>query len=281
MLIHTFLHLPGIGPATEWALWERGIATWEHLAKTLPRLGFPVSLSAELYASRDRLARGDADWFHARLPPSERWRLFADFRERALFLDIETTGLSPASGGYLTVVGTYDGREYRAFIRGKNLHQLPRELERYRLLVTYNGARFDVPFLEAELGPVVRHMAHIDLMYPLRRLGLRGGLKKVEQEAGLARPSALEGLDGYDAVRMWEEYQRGHREALDTLVRYNAEDVVVLEGLAVRVYNSLAGALPLGVKPLAEPPRPHLDLPFSIEVVERLKAQKGVSLDHP
>lgn len=281
MLTHTFLHLPGIGPATERALWQWGIATWEHLARALERWGHSSGgmglVSTALQESQTRLALGDASWFHPRLPGGERWRLFADFREKAVFLDIETTGLSPGPGGYLTVVGVYDGCVYRPFIRGKDLHLLPQELMRYRLLVTFNGARFDAPFLEAELGPVLCHMAHLDLLYPLRRLGLGGGLKAVQRQVDLPRPSDLEGLDGYDAVLMWREYQQGNREALDTLVRYNAEDVVVLEGLAVLVYNAFVKGLPLAVPPLPMPSRPRLDLPYSKEVVERLKARKALA----
>ncbi|MFN3974139.1 MAG: ribonuclease H-like domain-containing protein [Dehalococcoidia bacterium] len=281
MLTHTFLHLPGVGPDTERALWSGGITTWEFLDRALKRWSRSTSeislVAAVLRESQARLTLGDAGWFHPRLPSREQWRLFADFREKAVFLDIETTGLSPGADGYLTVVGVYDGREYRPFIRGKDLHLLPRELVRYRLLVTFNGARFDAPFLEAELGPVLRHMAHIDLLYPLRRLGYRGGLKAVQRQVGLARPSDLEGLEGYDAVLMWGEYQRGNRGALDTLVRYNAEDVVVLESLAVFMYNASVKKLPLAVPPLPTPPRPRLDLPYSREVVERLKARKGLA----
>jgi len=261
MLTHTFLHLPGITPFTERALWGQGITTWEQLQRALPFSLAPSPLAHALEESRRRLAQGDARWFSDRLPFWERWRLFADFRGWAAFLDIETTGLSPERGGYVTVVGVYDGREYRPFIRGHNLHLFPREAQRYRLLVTFNGRRFDLPFLEAEFGPALGHVAHVDLLYPLRRLGLRGGLKRIQQAVGLARPTDLEGLGGFHAVLLWRAYQRGDRDALSTLVRYNAEDTVVLEGLMVLVYNALAARLPLGVKPLPFPPRPPLDLP--------------------
>lgn len=121
------------------------------------------------------------------------------------------------------------------------------------------------------MGPVLEGLAHLDIMYPLRRLGYRGGLKGVEVLTGLARPSALQGLGGYDAVRLWRLHQRGHRGALPTLVRYNAEDVVSLLPLAVLVYNEMVCQLPLPVCPLEPPPRPFLDLPYDAELVDWLR----------
>ena len=41
-----------------------------------------------------RLACRDAAFFKPHLPAKEAWRLYSEFADRALFLDIETTGLS-------------------------------------------------------------------------------------------------------------------------------------------------------------------------------------------
>jgi uncharacterized protein YprB with RNaseH-like and TPR domain len=273
MLRNTFLHLPGVGPGTERRLWLEGVLTWEDaLAHPLPWLGEWQRrwLCAGLVESLERLRVEDAAYFHRRLPAGERWRALAEFAHQAVCLDIETTGLA-FGPGHITVIGLYDGREYMAFVRGYNLHRFPKVVQRYRLLITYNGLRFDVPFIEAEMGPVLEGLAHLDIMYPLRRLGYRGGLKGVEVLTGLARPSALQGLSGYDAVRLWRLHQRGHRGALPTLIRYNAEDVVSLLPLAVLVYNEMVCQLPLPVCPLEPPPRPFLDLPYDAELVEWLR----------
>ncbi len=275
MLRHTFLHLSGVGPRTERRLWQEGVTTWqEALSHPLPflarwqrewvREGLAVSLR--------RLEQGDALFFAQRLPPADRWRLLADFAHQAACLDIETTGLERGRA-YITVIGLYDGHRYKAFVRGENLEDFRHEIGRYRLIITYNGLRFDLPFIEAEMGPVLSGLAHLDIMYPLRRLGYRGGLKRVEESTGLARPSGLQGLQGYDAVRLWHLHLRGHRGALPTLVRYNAEDVVALWPLAALAYNELLAQLPVPASAMAVPPRPCLDLPYDRELVEWLLSQ--------
>ncbi len=273
MLEHTFLHLAGVGHSVERSFWENGIFTWQdalsscHLSVGQCYLG---DLRPEIDQSLTRLAAGDARYFHLRLPAYERWRLFNDFADRAVCLDIETTGLFIGESP-ITMIGLYDGREYKAFVRGQNLEQFPDEIRRYGLVVTYNGCRFDIPFIQAEMGPVLEDLAHLDIMYPLRRLGYRGGLKVIEQRTHLARPSALDGLSGYDAVVMWRLYQQGHRGALESLIRYNAEDVADLLPLAILAYNRLVLELPVNVTPMPMPPRPLLDLPYDSDLVEWLK----------
>ena len=60
-----------------------------------------------------------------------------------------------------------------------------------------NGATFDVPFLQTAF-PRFKPLAHLDLRYPLRRLGLTGGLKEIERTAGIKRPRHLREVDGFD-----------------------------------------------------------------------------------
>lgn len=273
MLEHTFLHISGIGEATERRLWKQGILTWQDALAcpgTLPKRCRLLDLEAAVRDSVGRLQAEDAYYFHLRLPSGERWRLFREFANRAVCLDIETTGISYGPD-CITVIGLHDGQEYKPFIRGQNLHQFASEIRRYDLVITYNGQRFDVPFIEWEMGPVLEGLAHLDVMYPLRRLGYRGGLKGVEGYTGLSRPSSLCGLDGYDAVRLWNLHQRGHRGALETLVRYNAEDVASLLPLSALSYNLLAQRLPISLPPLPACQRPSLDLPYDGELVEWLK----------
>ena len=277
MLKHTFLHLPGVGHATERLLWEHGILTWQDALRSSRfslkwcQLG---DLHPGLQESLTRLESTDAYYFHRRLPAREQWRLFRDFSNEAVCLDIETTGLSPDSG-YITMIGLCDGREYKAFVRGRNLDQFRTEIRRYALVITYNGQRFDLPFIQAEMGPVLEGTANLDIMYALRRLGYRGGLKVVERQTGLTRPSDLQELSGYDAVLLWRLHQRGHRGTLETLVRYNAEDVAVLLPLAALTYNLLARQLPCEAPLAAVPSRPVVDLPYDRDLVESLRHSRA------
>ena len=273
MLRNTFLHLPGIGYAYERQLWESGVLTWDDFmgAPSLPSAlsGRREGLLPLVEESLARHESGDAAYFGRTLPQREVWRLYADYRDNAAFLDIETTGLSPYSS-YLTLVGILDRDEYRGFVRDDNLLDLREALEQYDLVVTYNGASFDLPYVEHSFGSVFRHVAHLDLMYPLRRLGYGGGLKRIEARLGVGRPSELSGLSGYDAVRMWRMWTMGSAAALETLVRYNAEDVASLPALADLVYNRSAEELWPRLPRLEPSPRHDIDLPYDPAIVAAL-----------
>jgi len=103
------------------------------------------------------------------------------------------------------------------------------EFEKYDFLVTFNGARFDLPFIRREFPQADLDKLHADLMYPLRRISLTGGLKKIEVELGITRSEDVAGITGFDAVRLWHQYERGDQEALELLLEYNRADIVNLE----------------------------------------------------
>ncbi len=87
---------------------------------------------------------------------------------------------------------------------------------------------------------------HIDLRFPLARLGFKGGLKKIEEQFGIERSPRTKGLDGWDAVRLWREYEEGSNEALEVLLEYNREDIKNLEPLMKFVVGEMSGRLGLG-----------------------------------
>ena len=97
MLRHTFIHLPGVGPHRERALWQQGILDWNHFLEAaenrLLRQRIYESALPLVRQSLDAAAAGDLGFFRSCLPSRETWRLYPDFSDQALFLDIETTGL--------------------------------------------------------------------------------------------------------------------------------------------------------------------------------------------
>lgn len=236
MLEQCFLHLPGVGPAFCARLAQAGIRTWaEALERPLPcGPAKAEALRRELGLSQERLAAGDACWFGDRLTPAEQWRLFPHFRHKAAYVDIETTGLS-RDDDVITTIALYDGERVRTYVRGANLEAFADDILPYTLLITWNGRGFDAPLLRRGLRiPLDTSgcMAHLDLLPVYRKLGLRGGLKGVEQALGIDREE-LDGVDGWAAVRLWREYERnGDKRVLETLLAYNAADVLSLEYLA-------------------------------------------------
>jgi len=230
----TFLHLPGIGPVTESELWLRGFRDWSNLRST-PRGASSrrlerAQIEAQLDQSEAALAERRVEWFARRLPNAEAWRLYPTFHAETAFLDIETTSLSPFEG-IVTVVSVHGAGKTRSFVADDDLEELPAYLQRFKILGTFNGLRFDVPFLQARFPTLLPPPAHIDLRYLLYRIGYAGGLKRIEQTLGLGDRSGVEGIGGLDAVRLWEAYRRGQNEALERLIRYNRADTVNLEPL--------------------------------------------------
>lgn len=235
MLENTFLHLPGIGPRRERWLWEHGCLDWHRFLAALEAgeigRGTFTTLSPIVSQSIAALAAGDAGFFSARLPGRELWRLYPNFARQALFLDIETTGLS-AYGDEVTLIGALGGGRLALFINGINLDEFPAYVAQFPLLVTFNGSLFDVPFLRAHFPAARLDQAHLDLRFALASLGYKGGLKVVERRLGLARAAEIQGVDGFEAVRLWHRYRRGDRAALRKLALYNLTDVVNLVDLA-------------------------------------------------
>ena len=234
MLRATFQHLSGVGPVTEANLWRAGVTDWSELRARERELGvgpsFVGRLERELAASERAYAEHDAAWFGRRLSEGEHWRLYPEFARETAFLDIETTSLSPYEG-IVTVVGVHGGGATRSFVAGDNLEELPAYLRRFPILATFNGRRFDVPFLVAAFPYLAPPPVHIDLRFLFYRLGIAGGLKRIEGRLGIGERTGVEGVNGLDAVRLWQRYRRGDRPALDTLVRYNRADTVNLEPL--------------------------------------------------
>ena len=217
-----------------------------------------------------KLSDGDVRYFRDALPKGELWRLYPDFFENTGFLDIETTGLD-RNYSELTLIGVADKHGYSSFVSGENLEEFRDAIDKYDLIVTFNGSSFDIPFVEHYLGNVFRNCAHIDLMRLLRRIGYSGGLKKIESDLGVGRPSSLRGLSGYDAVRMWSLHRLGDTRALPTLIRYNAEDVASLPELTSIAFNQIVGSI--GVNGFSKVPsfRPEVNhLPFHIDLIDDL-----------
>ena len=273
MLTNTFLHLRGIGKVREAELWRKGYLTWDDLAK---RDRLSQQTADQLDLSSSRLASRDARHFADALPPSDRWRVYPDFASDAAFLDIETTGLS-TDDSVVTLVGILDSSGYTAFVRGDNLDELPATLSKYRLMVTFNGASFDLPFLRNVFGPELDAQAgHIDLRHVLRRAGLPGSLKAIERRTGTGRPSVLATLSGRDAVTLWQMSQEGEPGALPTLIRYNAEDVASLPRLAQLAIERLSEGTPLAAAQLPAIVHDRVSrLPYDKSLVKYLAAKSA------
>ncbi|BDI28682.1 hypothetical protein CCAX7_007330 [Capsulimonas corticalis] len=238
MLTSTFVHAPGVGPATEQMLWSQGAIDWKSYQDRAQELRLPArhreALETTVADSIAALEEARIDYFAHNLAKKEHWRAVSEFSKIG-YLDIETDGgFGPDS---ITVIGLYDGFETHTYLKDKNLAQFAFECQDYDGFVTFFGTGFDIPFLKRRfpvLESVFADRFHVDLCPLLKRLGHRGGLKSIEKQLGIARVEEADGLSGTDAIRLWREYRRGGRhseEALRLLLSYNQEDVVNMKFL--------------------------------------------------
>jgi uncharacterized protein YprB with RNaseH-like and TPR domain len=172
-------------------------------------------------------------------------------RSRIVFLDTETTGIQGGTGmcPFLVGIGYFAGDEFHVvqfFIRDFDeepsmLLALGQLLEQFKLVITYNGAAFDIPLLEtrftlARLESAFENMSHFDLLFTTRRLWRQGH--------GSCRLTALEremisffrgpDIPGAMIPRAYFEYVQ-HRTSpvLAPVFTHNVHDVVSLAALTV------------------------------------------------
>jgi len=168
------------------------------------------------------------------IPSVLKYELMSGQEKFPAYLDIETTGLSSCTSE-LTIIGIHveNGRDEVVQLIGEEICRsgLMKAMKNVATLYTYNGSRFDLPFIRQKLDiDLTEHCPHTDLMYACWRRNLKGGLKAVERQVGINRK--LTDVDGWVAVQLWYDYKsRGCKHSLNKLLEYNKEDVLNLKKL--------------------------------------------------
>ncbi|MEK6962925.1 MAG: ribonuclease H-like domain-containing protein [Nanoarchaeota archaeon] len=245
MIEESFIFLPEVSYKTENQIWSQA-KNWtsflnnQNVQGVSPKRKFLYD--AQIRKAQKFLSNEDCHALANVFPKREHWRLYNQFKDEAVFLDIETT----MSYGSITVIGLYDGKEVKQLVKGFNLDKdlLAKELSRYKLIITFNGASFDLPVIQRYFKNVIPNIPHIDLRGVCTRLGWTGGLKKIEQQIGIARPEELNGMAGGDAVILWDKFMHTQdQEYLDKLLLYNEQDILNLKPLANQSISRLWGKI--------------------------------------
>jgi len=240
-LFNSFTFVKGIGVKTESTLKELGIKCWDDvIKKKCPEL-FPTqkwhALWGGVNSAIDALKILNVSQLISLIPITQHWKMIPNFINRIAYLDIETTGLSPQYN-HITTIAAYDGAIVHDFVKGDNLNDFPAFISKFPAITTFYGKSFDIPFIKKEMG-VDFNQIHFDVCFLLKRLKIKGGLKKIEKRFGISR-GELEDLDGYSAVLLWKKFKKTKKkEYLETLLAYNNEDVINLEFLLYQAYNLL------------------------------------------
>ena len=160
-----------------------------------------------------------------------------------LFIDTETTGLSGGAGtlAFLVGAGTFEGDEFvvhQFLMRDYDeeifvLNKFRELLDKARLVVSFNGASFDVPLLQSRfvmhrMQNDLRFPPHIDLLHAARRIyKLRVGkcsLGNLEEAIfGERRENDLPGA--MVPERYFRYLKTGDESLLEDILEHNAKDI--------------------------------------------------------
>jgi len=172
-------------------------------------------------------------------------------RDAIVFLDTETTGLQGGTGmvPFLVGLGYFEGDEFHSlqyFIRDFDeepsmLLALGDLLQRFKLVVTYNGATFDLPLLEtrftmARLISPFAEMAHLDLLPGARRLWRHGygSCRLAALESSIVAFSRGPDIPGAMIPRSYFEFLQGRGAVvMGSVLKHNVDDIVSLAALTV------------------------------------------------
>ncbi|MBI2573440.1 ribonuclease H-like domain-containing protein [Candidatus Woesearchaeota archaeon] len=234
MIRHSFIFLPSCTPLREQKLWAAGIKDWATFRK-LPKIkGInperKILYDTSLKVADEALQQGNSSYFVGKMPLIHAWRFYDYFRDQTCFVDIETD-----ANKVVTVVGISNYYHTNQFVKGMNLTRdaLRRELAPYKLIITFNGAAFDLPILRKEYGLELA-IPHIDLKPLCAQFKLMGGLKEVERILNLKRPTHLYG----NPIDLWKAFHASRdKEYLDLLLHYNAEDIENLKGIMEHIWK--------------------------------------------
>jgi len=228
---------PELGRAVETALgshWEVERRWPAHHRHGSADVGALADLPADLLAVLDEEAAGC---------PPEQW----------VFLDTETSGVSGGTGTFAFLVGaghaTPQGFVVRQFFMREHgeepsmLAALAQHLERFRVVVTYNGKAFDLPLLEtryrlARQRVPLGHLTHVDLLHSARRLWRLAleSCRLMELEARVLGFERQGDPGGAAVPRLYLEFLRTRNfRPLVPVFEHNAHDLLSLACLTAIV----------------------------------------------
>lgn len=231
MITGNFLHIKGIGPAIQDALRKAGFSTWIDIVQKSESLPVtPARKSRLLQAVQESIQALKANnicYFVQKYSPAEHWRILAEYFHETTFFDIETTGIT--RGSSISVIVCYHKGQLFTFTKGENLESFLELLDEVTLLASFNGGSFDVPFVLDYFRIPELPCPHIDLRWVCYHAGMRGKQKFIEKQCGITRPCDINGVDGLEAVFLWQQWiDHRNREAKQKLIRYCSADVIAL-----------------------------------------------------
>ena len=186
-----------------------------------------------------------------------------DALSRAIFIDLETTGLSGGAGtvAFLVGLGFFDRGAFQVRQFLLTSHAAERALlsavsecfEGVDLIVTYNGKTFDVPVMETRwvfhrMDLPLDGVPHFDMLHPARRLWKLRPSPAGDPDEGGCRLSTLErtlfdvrrvgDVPGFEIPgRFFQFLRTGDPRPLEPVLEHNRLDLVSLAAVTARAVH--------------------------------------------
>ncbi len=171
---------------------------------------------------------------------------------RAIFVDLETTGLSGGTGTWAFLIGlgrleqdSFLLRQYflrRPAEERSILSHFADEAEKYPIMVSFNGRLFDLPLIQTrQILSGVRQTnpdMHLDLLHCARRIWKKRlasrSLRSIEENIlGLHRTGDI---PGYEIPAVYFDYlRRGETERLKQVFNHNVLDILSMVTLLEKI----------------------------------------------
>jgi len=172
---------------------------------------------------------------------------------KTVFLDTETTGLSGGAGTFIFLIGLGYFTENQFCVRQYFMRDYDEEqallsalnelLLKFESVITYNGKSFDLPLMETRfimsgMEMNLKNPAHLDLLYPVRRLWKRRlencSLSTVERDIlGVYRENDV---PGYLVPEIYFRYLRtGDARDIKGVFEHNLQDILSLVVLTAKI----------------------------------------------
>ncbi len=190
-------------------------------------------------------------------PGLSRWNV-----EEVAFVDVETTGLVGGTGTYVFLIGVGVFEDHSFLLRQYFLADVAEEAAMLRavsqaladhpVVVSFNGRRFDLPLLEtrfalSRVSPPGPPAAHLDLLYPARRLYRRRfpSCRLAFLEEALLGVERRDDVPGWAIPGLYFDYvRRGMSSPLAPVFQHNALDILSLVTLLGHLASVTGGQQP-------------------------------------
>ncbi len=246
MLIKTFLHLAGFTKKREKELWDKGVRNWTLFNRLKERHIHSLGFKPQIYNKyRDFIKKSQSNlrvknhlFFSNFLPKEETWRLYPEFSKDTCFMNVLTSGRC-ASQHDIGMITVSSNKKVTNFVQGQNLDEkhLKKELSKYKVVVTFDGSKFDMPFIQNKFPKI--KIDHIQL--ELRKLYSKIHKENIYQIKHQINSQLGMEINDHKAMQMVSKWKKNDDNILlNKLKNYSRINNLSMNYLLNNIYKTLS-----------------------------------------